>query len=374
MAARIVVLGGGPAGVRVANRLALQVPDGAEIVVVERTGVHLFQPGLMAVLFGEAGLEACRRDLSGLLAPAVQLVVGEVEALDPPARLVKGSFGELAYDEVVLALGAEVGAGSLGTTEQLAPWTVPGALAGREALAKLGAGARVVVGPAAAVYRCPPAVFDLAVRIRARTGAKVELFHPWATPLAPFGEQVSEAFATILSDAGVSYHGGFALASYGDGRALSHDGRELCYDIAFVVPPHGVPSVVARSALAGEGGWPAVSYPSFTSPFFGEVSVLGDLASVALGAGMAGTLALAEADYVAARLAAKLRGEPRPAGPQMSALCFVDTGTTASALACDFTRPASRTGPPSCVLLPFLGYFRKAKQLLADEWFSGLSA
>lgn len=372
MTTRAVVLGGGAGGARAANLLAQQAPQGTEVILVERTGTHLFQPGLVQVLFGEAGIGSYRRPLSGLLAPGVKLVVGEVESLDLPVRLVKGSFGELAYDELVVALGVEAASGALEGLEELSPWTVPGALAGREALSKAGPRTRVIVGVAGIPYRCPPAVFDLAVRLRARTGAEVELFHPWDAPLAPFGEQVSGAFSALLSAAGVTYHGGFRLVSCVDGCATASDGRELRFDMALVVPPHKPPRAVSSSELAGEGGWPEVTYPSLTSPRFAEVSVLGDLAAVALGAGMAGTLALSEAGHVAGRLAAKLSGGVPPRSPQMSALCFVDTGITASALACDFTAPAAKAGPPSCVLLPFMSYFRRAKQLFAEEWFSAL--
>jgi sulfide:quinone oxidoreductase len=366
-----LVLGGGAAGVAAANRLAGSSRGGLEVVLVDRTGTHLFQPGLVAVMLGDAEPGAYQRPLTDLLAGGVKLLEGEVEGLDPASREVTGSFGKLGYDELVLALGAEVNPSSLGEAGELAPWTLAGALAGREALLKAGPGVRVVVGATTLSYRCPPAVFDLSLRLRGRSGAEVELVHPWPVPLAPFGQRVSEAFAAMLSQAEVRYHGGFMLSSASEGVLSSTDGRQVGYDIALLVPPHGPPAVVARSPLAGEGGWPEVSYPGLTHPSFPEVSVLGDLAAPALGVGMAGTLAVSEARHAAERLVAKLAGEAGLLAPQMSALCFVDTGVTGSALVCDFSGPASKTGPPTCVLLPFLEYFRKAKQLFAEEWFAG---
>lgn len=147
-----------------------------------------------------------------------------------------------------------VPAGSLPSGEaDLAPWTLDGALAGREALLRVRAGARVVVGTAGIAYRCPPAVFDLAARLRQTTGARVDLFHPWPEPLAPFGASVSQAFTGMLTSAGVSYHGGFQLAAIGDGTVSSAAGAVLEYDLAVVVPPHQPPGVIQMSPLAGPG-------------------------------------------------------------------------------------------------------------------------
>ena len=82
----------------------------------------------------------------------------------------------------------------------------------RPSLARLGPRDRVVVGPTGVGYRCPPAVFDLAVRIRRVTGARVDVVHPWPAPLAPFGPGPSAAATQLLADAGVGFHGGFEIS------------------------------------------------------------------------------------------------------------------------------------------------------------------
>jgi len=140
--------------------------------------------------------------------------------------------------------------------------------------------------------------------------------------------------------------------------------------VAFVVPPHRPPAIVADSPLAGPGGWPAVRFPTFGVEGAEGVSVVGDLASASLKVGMAGTLAVHEAAFVADRIAATAGGPPAREQPVMSAICFLDTGGTASFLHCDFTGPASGTGPPVCTLMPWLPYFRSAKRLFAEEWFT----
>lgn len=370
MTRRVVILGGGPGGLVAANTLAKLSVPGVEIVLVDRSAVQLFQPGLVSVLFSEAEPSDFERPLAELAHPTVDAIVGEVTSIDPTARQVGGSFGQMGYDQLVVALGAATQTSTEAAEPGLAPWTVAGALRGRQALAACSTETKIVVGATTPVYRCPPAVFDLAVRVKAYRGAPVEVFHPWPTPLAPFGERISSQFTSMLQTAGIRYHGDFHPSAIGEGSVTSSEGERLSYDLAFVVPAHRPPLAVASSALAGDGGWPEVSYPTLTHPAFPEISIVGDAAAPSLGIGMAGTLAASEGRYVAQRIGALLRGTPEPGTPDMAALCFVDTGSTGSALVCDFTGPASATGPASCVLLPFLPYYRKAKRLFAEEWFS----
>ena len=55
MSHRIVILGGGTGGTIMANRLrARSTAEAAEIVVIDRDDVHVYQPGLLFVPFGLA--------------------------------------------------------------------------------------------------------------------------------------------------------------------------------------------------------------------------------------------------------------------------------------------------------------------------------
>jgi sulfide:quinone oxidoreductase len=371
----VVVLGGGAAGTAAANRLARhsdgEAGAGLEVTLVDRSAEHVFAPGFVPVLFGEADPATFRRPLRDLLAPSVRLVAGEVTALDPDQHRVLGSFGELPYDDLVVALGADVGwPDGPPPGGDLAPWTEAGALAGAAALRSLGPRDRVVVGPTGVGYRCPPAVFDLAVRIRRATGARVDVVHPWPRPLAPFGEGPASAMTALLDRAGVGFSGGFEVAEVRSDAVVSAAGAQLACDVAMIVPPHRPPALLAGSALAGPGGWPAVTFPSFTVAGVPDVAVVGDAASAALKVGMAGTLAVHEAAFVADRIAARAGGPPARPQPTMAAICFLDAGDTASFLHCDFTGPASGTGPAACTLLPWLPWFRRAKQVFAEEWFA----
>lgn len=109
---RILVLGGGFAGVYTAQHLerALAERDDFEIVLVNRTNSFVFQPMLPEVISGSIGLVDVVSPIQRLL-PRTMLHVREVESVDLERRVVSTSPGfrphahAIEYDHLVLALG-----------------------------------------------------------------------------------------------------------------------------------------------------------------------------------------------------------------------------------------------------------------------------
>jgi NADH dehydrogenase len=110
---RIVILGGGFAGVYTALQLekTLARRSDIEVVLVSRENFLLFTPMLHEVATGELAATDIVNPLRKLLR-RVHLFLGEVESIDLPAKTVTVSHGdshhhhELPYDHLVLSLGA----------------------------------------------------------------------------------------------------------------------------------------------------------------------------------------------------------------------------------------------------------------------------
>jgi NADH dehydrogenase len=106
---RVVIVGGGFAGVRAATRLA---KSGAEITLIDRANHHLFQPLLYQVatgLLSEGQVAPALRSMFRSM-PAVRTLMGEIEEIDLERRVVRGHLLEgleLSYDTLVLAAGSE---------------------------------------------------------------------------------------------------------------------------------------------------------------------------------------------------------------------------------------------------------------------------
>jgi NADH dehydrogenase len=108
---RVVILGGGFAGVYVAKNLEkLRRKGELEIVLVNKENYFVFQPMLPEVISGSIGLLDVVSPLRRLL-PGTELHVREVESVDLAARTITTSTGfhphphVLPWDHLVLALG-----------------------------------------------------------------------------------------------------------------------------------------------------------------------------------------------------------------------------------------------------------------------------
>ncbi len=107
---RIVILGGGFAGVGVAAALESLQRDDFDIVLVNKENHFVFQPLLPEVISGTIGLVDVVSPIRRLL-PRTELHVREVEAVDLALKTVTTSTGfhphphVLRYDHLVFALG-----------------------------------------------------------------------------------------------------------------------------------------------------------------------------------------------------------------------------------------------------------------------------
>ena len=108
--ARILILGGGFAGVVAAERLAEQLGDEHQITLVSRSRQFIFYPALVRLAFGQCEQDDVSFDLrQSLLNRKVNFIEAEVARIDPFERIVTIAHGEvegrLGYDYLIFALG-----------------------------------------------------------------------------------------------------------------------------------------------------------------------------------------------------------------------------------------------------------------------------
>jgi sulfide:quinone oxidoreductase len=75
---------------------------------VERNAEHAFAPSFLWLMTGERRPEDIRRPLAKLLQQGVEFVHGSVEGLDLARQQVATTAGKIAYDYLIVALGAEL--------------------------------------------------------------------------------------------------------------------------------------------------------------------------------------------------------------------------------------------------------------------------
>jgi sulfide:quinone oxidoreductase len=339
---RIVILGGGVGGTLTANllvkRLRSRIERGAvEVVVVDATGNHVYQPGFMYIAMGGERAERLQRPERSLLDRHVTLKVAAVDHVDAGRQLVYLDDGDhLRYDFLVIATGARIVPEDIEhfDTEAHHFYTAEAALALRHALDRF-AGGRIVIGIAGMPYKCPPAPLEVAFLIEAELRERGLRERSELHFCSPIGraftiESVSDMATPILEEKGIELHTFFNVEAIDPERKVvqSLEGEELPYDLLILVPPHRGQQFLIESGLAAApGGWVPTDRHTLEVGARPNVFALGDATDLPLS--KAGSTAHFEAPVVAERITAALLGrEPsgKHAGYEGRVMCFFEIG------------------------------------------------
>jgi sulfide:quinone oxidoreductase len=318
---RIVILGGGVGGTLTANllirKLRRQVRTGeVTITVVDQTGQHTYQPGFMYIAMGGERAEKLQRPERGLLDRGVELVVGQVEAVDESARVVQLTDGaRLEYDYLVLATGSRIVPEAIEhfAAEAHHFYTAEAALELRRALDAF-TGGRIVVAIAGMPYKCPPAPLEVSFLIESELRQRGLRDRSELHFCSPIGraftiESVSDMATPIFEAKGIEVHTFFNVEAIDPGRKVvqSLEGEELPYDLLILVPPHKGQQFLIDSGLApAPGGWLPTDRATLQVGGRANVFALGDATDLPLS--KAGSTAHFEAPVVTERIVAAIEG------------------------------------------------------------------
>ncbi len=351
---RIVILGGGVGGTLVANLLARQLSRRqAQITLIDKIGLHVYQPGWLYVPFGGAPPEHFERPERSLLSRRVNLVVGDAQCIDREARRVQLADGSsYPFDSLVVATGAV-----------LAPEAVPGYAAAAHhfydasAALRLHAalrefrGGRIVIGVADIPYKCPPAPLEFTFLLDDHLRQRGLREQSEITYLSPINrvftiESVANFVAPMLEERGIETELFFNTESI-DPEAkqiTSLEGTTREYDLLVLVPPHRGAPVVVNSGLGDAQGWIATNRETLQSKADPNIYALGDATDLPVS--KSGSAAHFEAKVVANRIAAELLGEPNGQVYDGEVMCFLETGRgQASQLVFDYHHPPQPPRP-----------------------------
>ena len=335
----VAILGGGIGGVVAARRLRSLLDPRARIVLVDREPLQSFPPSYTWVMTGRRQPEAITRDLRRLRRKGIEVVEGSVEAIDFGSRRVATTGGEIAYDYLVVALGAELAPETIeGLSEEAFGYYQVGEA--ERLHRELGdfSGGRVAVVIASLPYKCPAAPYEGAMLLDAlfrkrgiRTRVEISLSTPEPQPLPVAGPALGAAVAGMLKEKEIAYAPGRKTIKI-DRQArevVFEDGSREKYDLLIAIPPHRPPLVVRESPIAGATGWASVD-PATLATAADGVYAIGDATAIPLSDGLllpkAGVFAHSEAEIVARNIAALVRGSAKRRQFDGSGSCFLESG------------------------------------------------
>src|SRR3972149_1114718 len=201
MAARTVaILGGGFGGLVAANRLRKLLRREHRIVLIDRSVWHSVALAYTAVMLGYRVPRQISRDLRRLNRKGIEFVAAEITSIDLSGRTVHFDGQELAYDYLIVSLGAQYSVGEIsGLGGAYTYYTLEGAEGLREEIANFTSG-RIAIVVAGLPYKCPAAPYEGALlldhyfrRQRLRGDVEIRLFPPEPAPLPVAGEAIGGA-------------------------------------------------------------------------------------------------------------------------------------------------------------------------------------
>lgn len=342
----VVVLGGGTGGLVAARRLRRSLGAGDRVVLVDRSISYRFAPSFLWVMTGARRPEQISADRRHLRRRGIEVLHAEVLGIDPTGHTVKTSEGELSYDRLVVALGAELAPEDLPGFAEGAHnvYTVEGAVAAEEALRGF-TGGRLAVVVSRLPYKCPAAPYEaafLAESLLRRRGVRdhtaVDVYTPEPYPMPTAGPVLGDALAAMLVERGITLHPECTVERIEatSGELVLAGGERAGYDLLLGVPPHRAPEVLRSAGIAAESGFVPVDRETLATTAE-DVFAIGDATAIPLAGGRflpkAGVFAEAEADVVAANIAADLASRPPTARFDGSGACFVELGDGRAAFA-----------------------------------------
>jgi sulfide:quinone oxidoreductase len=374
---KLLVLGAGTAGTMVVNHLRPRLGPEWSITIVDPDETHYYQPGFLFIPFGTYTRQDVVRPKRRFIPDGVELVVGEVDRVEPDTRQVALVDGrQLDYDYLVIATGTHPRpeeTPGLGDDEWRKTvhdfYTIDGAEALAETLAGWKGG-RLVMSILELPFKCPVAPLEfifLADSFFGERGIRDDVELVFVTPMSgAFTKPVaSQHLGAMLDERKIAVETDFYAERVDTDRKVlvSYDEREVPYDLLVTVPLNMGPDYIARSGLGDELNHVPVDRHTLVHADHPEIFAIGDAA--ALPTSKAGSVAHFAAEVFADNFVDYTAGRPMRRSFDGHANCFIESGG-GKALLIDFnydTEPLPGKYP-----LPGLGPFSLLAETEMNHW------
>jgi sulfide:quinone oxidoreductase len=374
----LLILGAGTGGTMMANHLAHELGKGEwEIVVVEKSDTHYYQPGYLFLPFGSQDAESLKRPVASLLPDEVMLITGIIQQILPEENKVLLEDGRsLKYDLLIIATGTDIAPqetqgllGELWEKKIFQFYTYEGALALGKHL-KTWEGGKLVVHITEMPIKCPVAPLEftfLADDFFRQKGMRDKVDITFVTPMsgAFTKPKATEALHHLLDEKQIKVVADFNIERVDNDQQVIIDyaGREVPFDLLVTIPTNMGHPAIGRSGLGDDLNYVPTNKGTLQSKAYANIFVIGDASNVP--ASKAGSVAHFESEILTENILHYIKGEPLTEEFDGHANCFVETGG-GKALLLDFNythEPVEGEFP-----LPGVGPLRLLKESRMNHW------
>jgi NADPH-dependent 2,4-dienoyl-CoA reductase/sulfur reductase-like enzyme len=332
-AGRIVVVGGGFAGVACARTLKRLDPK-LSVTLVEPEKTFTAYPLSNDVLGGFRDLSQQQFGYDAVEKDGITLARTIATAVDPVARTVTvGDGTKLSYDKLVMAPGVDLDWRALPGYGEAAAEKMPHAWKGGAQIALLRRQLEAmedggVVGMAVSTNptRCPPGAYERACLIAyylktKKPKSKLLLLDSkdQFSMQRLFEQAWSRLYSGIVERVPLSQGGNVTSVDTG-AMTLVTDFETYKVAVANVIPPQKAAAIAAAASVADRTGWCTVEPLAFESTLQKDIHVLGD-ATLISGVSKSAFVAAAQGKVCAAAIVARLAGRT-PDEQQLTNTCY----------------------------------------------------
>ena len=316
--AKVLVLGGGFAGVVAAESLAKKLGTEHDITLVSRNRRFLFYPALVRLAFGECEADDIEFDLrEAMLDRRVRFVRGEVARIYPAERLITFAHGDLVgempYDYLLLAVGRR-----LATERVTGFFENAHHLLDVDDAKKFGAAVRSLSFGRAVIGHCqdarlPIPVFETAFALSTslkEKGVREQCQISIASTEdldAMFGLSIAKELTVAMRSHGIEFVADFPIVKITAESVIAGNGRSLACDLNMIVPPFSGPGVFVGTAITDAEGYARVD-STMRVKDVERVYAAGDC--VSFPGPKLGHMAVRQAEVAAENLASEIHGRP----------------------------------------------------------------
>ena len=290
---QIVIVGGGSAGIMVANRLRKQIkPQDAAITIIEKSAKHFYQPGFLTLLFDIDKEEDLSRDVKDLLISGITLVTDEARKINLQGKVATARSGDIPFDYVIIATGAKLvleepeglKQGLIDGKTVFSFYTLDHALKLREALKRF-TGGTIVSCICEMPVKCPAAPVGFILLAEAemrRRGIRDKCRFLLTTPsssVPPSIEPYAGYMERLLHDRGIEVRIEFNPSKINSKKGFCEDflGERIDFDLLSIIPPHAGEEIVQNSeGLADPVGWVTCNKNTLRHRDFDNIYAIGD--------------------------------------------------------------------------------------------------
>jgi NADH dehydrogenase FAD-containing subunit len=352
--ARIVVLGGGFAGLESAFLLRARLRDRADITLVSDRREFLFKPNTIYIPFGADPSSLLIRLDRPTRRRDIRLMCARAQSIDPDARLVHLGGRHVAYDFLVVATGAGMRpeevpglaehAETIWTPRQMSSlgrslrWAVERAREGAE---------QTILFSVPPGNKCAGPLYELVLmtetwlrRRRVRDRFRLVFATYEESYIQAFGPKLHDVVTAEFDERGIEGHVGSRLGAVMSAEAAFENAPPLAYDLLVAFPPYAAAVDFGPELPTDERGFILTEPASRRVPGHERIYAPGDAGDFPVKQAF---LAFLQADTAAEDIAAGiLDREPRSMFDPVS-MCVMeelDTATFAQV-------PLSMTGDPN---------------------------